>query len=114
MDSAILPAYPSIGIHSDHIGMTKFGSEEDPGFEDFQTELLRIVEKARDEKGTPDNGNDLDPTVLKDIPNAAEPPVSKTGDGNRGTVHLGNNHQSNALYGGTQTFHGDVRFGGSN
>ncbi|RSL83110.1 hypothetical protein CEP52_016800, partial [Fusarium oligoseptatum] len=30
-DSAILPGYIPIGIHSDHMGMTKFASTDDPG-----------------------------------------------------------------------------------
>src|ERR1700761_5494066 len=49
MDSAILPAYSSVGIHADHIGMTKFEGKEDPGFVSVQAELLRIVRKVRAE-----------------------------------------------------------------
>lgn len=40
-DSAILPEYNSIGIHQNHIGMTKFQTEDDPGFDALINELGR-------------------------------------------------------------------------
>jgi hypothetical protein len=122
MDSAILPAYTSVGIHADHIGMTKFESKEDPGFVSVEAELLRIVRKARAEslevtdnsKETPLAGKPLEDTAAKyTLVQAAEFPAAKSNDGNTGPAHIGDNYQSNALYGGTQTFQGDVRFGGS-
>lgn len=39
--SAILPGYIPIGIHSDHMDMTKFEHEEDPGFNAVAGELRR-------------------------------------------------------------------------
>lgn len=106
MDSAILPAYASIGIHADHISLTKFGSSDDPGFVSVEAELRRIVKKARSEntktvKGSKDTA--LGETI--------EPPVEKAGGGGSVPAHIGDNFQSNALYGGSQTFQGDVRFG---
>ncbi|KAJ6009542.1 hypothetical protein N7522_004558 [Penicillium canescens] len=41
--SAILPGYIPIGIHEDHIGMTKFDSHANPGFTAVSGELLRWV-----------------------------------------------------------------------
>ncbi|OBR03258.1 LipA and NB-ARC domain-containing protein [Colletotrichum higginsianum IMI 349063] len=41
--SAILPAYNSIGIHKNHMDMTKFSSAEDPGYLSVSTEILRWV-----------------------------------------------------------------------
>ncbi|KAE8366417.1 Alpha/Beta hydrolase protein [Aspergillus caelatus] len=45
-DSAILPGYIPIGIHSDHMGMTKFASAEDPGFIAVCSELKRWTKEA--------------------------------------------------------------------
>ena len=41
MQSAILPAYMSIGIHGNHMGMTKFETKDDPGFISVAGELRR-------------------------------------------------------------------------
>ncbi|KAH7000621.1 putative SesB-related regulatory protein [Ilyonectria destructans] len=40
--SAILPSYPSIGIHRNHMDMVKFSTENDPGFISVVGELLRF------------------------------------------------------------------------
>ncbi|KAI9858313.1 MAG: hypothetical protein M1813_007588 [Trichoglossum hirsutum] len=45
MHSAILPAYVSMGIHSDHMHMTKFEFEDDLGFINIAGELQRWVKK---------------------------------------------------------------------
>jgi hypothetical protein len=45
MHSATLPAYVSIGIHNDHMGMTGFESESDPGFVSITGELRRWVKE---------------------------------------------------------------------
>ncbi|KAF7510444.1 hypothetical protein GJ744_006723 [Endocarpon pusillum] len=45
MHSAILPAYVSIGIHSNHMDMTKFETEDDPGFISVTGELRRWVKE---------------------------------------------------------------------
>lgn len=42
-DSAILPGYIPIGIHSNHMEMTKFDSEDDPGFRAITGELRRWI-----------------------------------------------------------------------
>lgn len=47
MNSAILPAYISIGIHSDHMGMTKFEFERDPGFISVTGELRRWIKNLK-------------------------------------------------------------------
>jgi hypothetical protein len=41
--SAILPAYNSIGIHANHMDMTKFSNSEDNGYRSVSTEILRWV-----------------------------------------------------------------------
>jgi len=45
MQSAILPAYMSIGIHGNHMGMTKFETKDDPGFISVAGELRRWVKE---------------------------------------------------------------------
>lgn len=51
MNSAILPAYMSIGIHSNHMGMTKFETEDDPGFLSVTGELQRWVKELKTVSG---------------------------------------------------------------
>lgn len=40
-DSAKLRGYPSIAIHGNHVTMTKFKDEDDPGFHSVYGELQR-------------------------------------------------------------------------
>lgn len=47
MYSAILPAYAKIGIYSNHMNMTKFEDEDDPGFISVSGELRRWVKELR-------------------------------------------------------------------
>ncbi|KAE8447349.1 hypothetical protein EG329_010907 [Mollisiaceae sp. DMI_Dod_QoI] len=47
MHSAILSAYPHIGIHANHMEMGRFSSEEDPGFISIAGELRRWVQKLK-------------------------------------------------------------------
>jgi len=42
--SASLDRYMSIGIHADHMGMTKFLSDQDPNYRDVLSELSRFVQ----------------------------------------------------------------------
>lgn len=49
--SAILPGYTSIGIHENHIGMTKFEIEDDPGYVSVVGELRRWVKELKLEPG---------------------------------------------------------------
>ena len=51
MNSAILPAYISIGIHSNHMDMTKFEFEDDPGFTSVAGELQRWVKELNSASG---------------------------------------------------------------
>ena len=44
-DSAILPGYIPIGIRGNHMGMTKFSGEDDPGFQAVAGELHRWVKE---------------------------------------------------------------------
>lgn len=57
MHSAILPSYNAIGIHNNHMNMTKFVSEEDPGYAAVSTELWRWTKevKARMQVARPNN-----------------------------------------------------------
>jgi hypothetical protein len=41
MHSAILPGYIPIGIRQNHMGMTKFGALDDPGFVAVAAEIRR-------------------------------------------------------------------------
>ncbi|CVK84517.1 uncharacterized protein FPRN_01986 [Fusarium proliferatum] len=45
--SAILPGYPSYGIHADHKGMTKYTSCHDKGYEAVAGELIRWAKDTR-------------------------------------------------------------------
>ncbi len=47
MDSAILPSYTSIGIHDNHIGMTKYDSESHPGFISVIGEIRRWMKDLK-------------------------------------------------------------------
>jgi len=42
--SASLDRYMSIGIHADHMGMTKFLSDQDPNYRNVLSELSRFVQ----------------------------------------------------------------------
>jgi protein SERAC1 len=56
LDSAILPGYTPIGIHSNHMGITKFEDEDDPGFKSVVGELRRWV-KELDQSRISDSGD---------------------------------------------------------
>ncbi|KAE8396754.1 hypothetical protein BDV37DRAFT_267426, partial [Aspergillus pseudonomiae] len=45
LQSAIIPGYPSIGIHDNHVGMTKFENKNDPGFIALIGELSRWIQQ---------------------------------------------------------------------
>jgi hypothetical protein len=47
MHSAILPAYNAIGIRSNHMDMTKFALEEDPGYLAVSSELWRWAKQIK-------------------------------------------------------------------
>lgn len=49
-DSAILPGYIPIGIHSNHMDMTRFGTTDDPGFVAVCGELSRWVKEIDTER----------------------------------------------------------------
>jgi len=44
-DSAILPGYIPIGIHSNHMDMTKFERKDEPGFTAIAGELRRWIKE---------------------------------------------------------------------
>jgi hypothetical protein len=74
-DSAILPGYIPIGIHSDHMGMTKFDRADDPGFVSVCGELrrwVRDVEVAKGQHADPsltDSDLDKQPAAAKQYGN---------------------------------------------
>lgn len=74
-DSAILPGYIPIGIHGNHMDMTKFASVDDPGFLAVCGELRRWI-KQLGKAVTPD-GN-----LVPRSGNASQ-------DGHRGPGDLG-------------------------
>ena len=45
--SAILPSYTQIGIHSNHMDMTKFSSSDDPGYISVSNELWRWTKECK-------------------------------------------------------------------
>lgn len=49
--SACIRGYPKFGIHADHINMTKFQKEDDPGFSAIATALQRVINKIREPQG---------------------------------------------------------------
>lgn len=49
-DSAILPGYTPIGIHSNHMDMPKFANADDPGFVALSGELRRWIKETEDER----------------------------------------------------------------
>ena len=50
-ESAVLPGYSHIGLHSNHMDMTKFVNAEDPGFVAICGELRRIRDTDIQNKG---------------------------------------------------------------
>jgi len=60
MDAAILPSYPSISIHRDHIGMTQFRDLEDPGYKAVSGELLRWAKGLNQTVLAPSVNNSLE------------------------------------------------------
>ncbi|PMD31444.1 putative SesB-related regulatory protein [Hyaloscypha variabilis F] len=53
MHSAILPSYPSYGIHANHMDMTKFPSCDDAGYGSIRRELLRWTKQLSTAGPTP-------------------------------------------------------------
>jgi hypothetical protein len=84
-ESAKLPGYIPIGIHSDHMGMTKFASADDPGFQAVCGELRRWI-KQLGKAGAP-GGNLLPPESGS---------ASKDGDRGAGELHGQDGLQSDA------------------
>ena len=64
-DSATLPGYVPIGIHGNHMDMTKFVNFEDPGFKAVCGELRRWIRNADRKKRHGSNKS------LTDKPDAA-------------------------------------------
>ena len=50
--SATLDRYPSIGIHVNHIDMTKFSSNQDPDYQNVLSELRRLTRLDSQEANT--------------------------------------------------------------
>lgn len=51
MNSAILPGYQHIGIHGNHMDITNFESEEDPGFVAIAGEIRRWMKGFKNVPG---------------------------------------------------------------
>ncbi len=51
MHSAILTAYPHIGIHANHMDMVRFTSTDDPGFLSIAGELQRWIHELESKQG---------------------------------------------------------------
>ncbi|KAK3680817.1 Alpha/Beta hydrolase protein [Podospora appendiculata] len=105
-DSAILPGYIPIGIHSNHMDMTKFTSTDDPGFVAVCGELrrwIRDIDAAENHREDLTLSNDRD---LDEQPGTA----SQHGDGNRQFNNFGTGPQKN-VEGNYFEAKGDQHFG---
>ncbi|KAH8803004.1 hypothetical protein F5884DRAFT_756306 [Xylogone sp. PMI_703] len=101
--SAILPVYPSIGIHSNHMDMTKFDSEDNLGFVSVVGELRRWVKELKP--------IDLEDTTLASrVPCSGENAESPDANIHRDTAHYGSNMRANVIYGSSQTVHSGLTF----
>ncbi|KAF8545005.1 hypothetical protein BDD12DRAFT_937273 [Trichophaea hybrida] len=114
MHSAILPAYPSIGIRKNHSDMTKFHSEEDPGFISIVGELRRWVRAITPAPATTAH----EQTTIKNAPvdqvndesPSSVPQNVETVPGGS-THHHGNNAEGAIAMYGNQSFWGPIHFG---
>lgn len=61
--SSILPGYNNMGIHANHIDMTKFASDEDPGYLNVSTEIMRWI---RSVQSAPQQVVQVEPVVSTD------------------------------------------------
>ena len=52
MHSAILPAYPYIGIHANHMDIARFHHRDDPGFVTIAAELQRWLHLLEPPEGS--------------------------------------------------------------
>ncbi|RSL64198.1 hypothetical protein CEP53_004146 [Fusarium sp. AF-6] len=73
--SATLPGYISIGIHSDHARMTKFGSRSEPGFLAVCGELKRWVKKI-EQQGPTESKSHQPGQVIETVPHYLIPYTS--------------------------------------
>ncbi|KKA16380.1 SesB-related regulatory protein [Rasamsonia emersonii CBS 393.64] len=98
--AATLPGYTSIGIHSNHMDMTRFETEDDPGFVSIVGELRRWIKELAP-----------GPVAAERIV-IREQGVSRNGDGeNRDLGRYTKIIRSNLVYGGNQVVYGGMRFG---
>lgn len=89
-DSATLDRYTSIGIHANHIDMSKFMSDQDPDYRNVLSELQRFIESI--------------PHRPKEASRFASSGFSET----RGKSHNETHHQGqSAKEHGQSTVHGD-------
>ncbi|RDW82157.1 hypothetical protein BP6252_03269 [Coleophoma cylindrospora] len=71
-DSAILPGYIPIGIRSNHMDMTKFEHEDDPGFKAVAGELRRWIKELTVLSRQP-HDTQLSPTLSQPTPSSTIP-----------------------------------------
>ncbi|KAJ4287135.1 hypothetical protein N0V88_007757 [Collariella sp. IMI 366227] len=90
-DSAILPGYIPIGIHSNHSDMTKFTSTDDPGFVAVSGELRRWIRDIEAAESRRENLPLSNNRVLDEQPGTA----TQHGDGNRQFNNFGTGTQKN-------------------
>ncbi|RKK17486.1 hypothetical protein BFJ65_g7820 [Fusarium oxysporum f. sp. cepae] len=103
-DSAILPGYIPVGIHGDHMGMTKFASQDDPGFVAVCGELQRWAREIDEVERRPKDLLPASSSNLKEQPVGA----NQQGHGNRQYNNFGTGTQKNVngfyLEGGSHHF----------
>ena len=107
MDSAILPSYPSIGIHSNHMDMTRFETKDDPGFVSVVGVLQRWVKELKSDPVSPGGAAPASEATRP----AEGKPAGFNGNSFTGTIHYGNNIRSNVTYGGNQNISGVLCIG---
>ena len=108
MHSAILPAYTPIGIHGNHMSMTKFETADDPGFVSVAGELRRWVKKLESAPRVGD-GNVLAPEGSGTAVERNE--GGGTGNNSGGVTHHGNIYGAMNVVHGSQTFSGNEMVG---
>ncbi|OGE46779.1 hypothetical protein PENARI_c112G04431 [Penicillium arizonense] len=85
-DSAILPGYVPIGIHSNHMNMARFANVDDPGFVAVCGELRRWIRDAEGNKRRHENSSQVEQPGI----------ANQYGDNNRQYTLVGDGTQKNA------------------
>ncbi|KAH7329701.1 hypothetical protein B0I35DRAFT_404883 [Stachybotrys elegans] len=89
-DSAILPAYNYIGIHNNHMDMTKFNCDKDSGYLAVSAEILRWVREIQEQPASRLQGFPWQGSYTQSSPSPLSLPIPQRERGGNvvsGTVH---------------------------